>query len=227
METAFVTPSGADIPDFARQRREHGIGDSDDAFKNIDPHNEAIGVDEQSELSVRGQAVRLEGGSTKCARVMASFLEGQDWAGKSVLEVGAGTGLMGIALAIAGARVDLTDQEYVVELLQHNVNRNLTAAQRERARCFELVWGPDAPAQSAAPYDAIIAADLVYAKEAHAPLLETFAAVAGERTEIFFAYIHRFPWEERFFQMMDEGHERALIHYEDGIWIYRFTRREA
>ena len=43
---------------------------------------------------------------------------------RRALELGSGTGLVGMALAALGATVTLTDQKYCLPLLQHNVDRN-------------------------------------------------------------------------------------------------------
>uniref|UniRef100_A0A7S1XQG2 Uncharacterized protein n=1 Tax=Phaeomonas parva TaxID=124430 RepID=A0A7S1XQG2_9STRA len=226
--SAMETPSGRDLPDFAVTAG----GDGDKAHENVDPNNDGIAVDDDSRVEFLGRTLSFQGGSTKCARKCVALL-GRDealresLAGQRVLEVGSGTGVVGTALALAGAVVDLTDQAYVVELLEHNVRENLGAV-ASNAKCFELVWGADAelPASNGGePYRAIFAADLVYAKEAHLPLLEVFRKLGTPETDVYLAYIHRFPWEKRFFDLMATLYDRELLAYDDGIWLYRFRPR--
>lgn len=48
----------------------------------------------------------------------------KDFQNQTVLELGAGTGLVGITCNLLGARVTLTDQKAVLSLLQENVQKN-------------------------------------------------------------------------------------------------------
>ncbi len=63
--------------------------------------------------------------------MLAKYLEHRyakdHWSGKRVLEVGAGCGLVGLALGLQGADVVLTDREEVVPTLKENVQRNINA----------------------------------------------------------------------------------------------------
>jgi len=49
----------------------------------------------------------------------------EHWKDKRIIELGAGTGLAGIALAKLGAQVALTDMEHVLPILRENVATNL------------------------------------------------------------------------------------------------------
>lgn len=78
----------------------------------------------------------IVGGTTKCARTMSSYLESrqEEFAGKTVLELGAGTGLVGLCLAMLGAKVLATDQEPMLEILQANIDENSFVWNKEEAR---------------------------------------------------------------------------------------------
>ncbi|KAG5508205.1 hypothetical protein JKF63_05461 [Porcisia hertigi] len=68
-------------------------------------------------------------------------------AGKNVVELGAGVGCLGIALAMAGARVAITDLKELLPLMEHNVRLNENRVQvrsRGVGHCVALhwKWGP-------------------------------------------------------------------------------------
>ncbi len=85
--------------------------------------------------------------------------------GKRVLELGAGTGLLGIYLAALKADVLMTDNnELVLKLLRHNVKAN-----KARAQVKHLDWSDkDATHEYSQhkPYDYIMGADCVFSLDA-------------------------------------------------------------
>ena len=78
------------------------------------------------------------GGTTKCARVFAQYLFDQHvqhpgcFYQKKILEIGAGTGLVGMTLARLGAYVVFTDQASVLELLRSNIEENIDELDKGR-----------------------------------------------------------------------------------------------
>ena len=74
------------------------------------------------------------------------------WSGQKVLELGCGTGQLGIVLALAGAAVTLTDLAHIVPLTQTNVDLNASRCSIQSV-CVPYMWGspvadiPMAPAQ--------------------------------------------------------------------------------
>ena len=84
--------------------------------------------------------------------------------GKRVLELGSGTGLLGISCALSGASsVIVTDLPYVLPLIQKNVK---SAVVQEIVSVFEWDWNNPRPTfDSELPFDVIVAADVVYDPE--------------------------------------------------------------
>jgi predicted nicotinamide N-methyase len=92
--------------------------------------------------------------------------------GKSVLELGCGLGLAGIAAARAGAEVTMTDyDEDALLFARWNAAVNLDASAAERAQILLLDWREPA----AALYDIILGADIVYERRHFAPLWRFFS----------------------------------------------------
>ena len=105
--------------------------------------------------------------------------------GKRVIELGSGTGLVGLAFWAMGAEVTLTDQPSVLPLTASNVSRTLKANEGAEGVgpppvVKELVWGSEnlevwgfEP-----PYDLVLASDVAYDHRAMAALVQTLAALA-------------------------------------------------
>jgi len=80
--------------------------------------------------------------------------------GKKVLELGAGTGVVGLTLGRLGAEVTLTDNEpELVELMMANVHANSLAGV---VVAQHLDWEDAATYMTEPPFDVIVAADVLY-----------------------------------------------------------------
>ena len=105
--------------------------------------------------------------------------------GKAVVELGAGTGVIGLACAAMGARVTLTDLETALPLLRANAEQNYAAtrAHHNITRRLEpieikaLPWGEPLPDGLRA--DLVIACDCVYQPSAYTHLAATIAALGA------------------------------------------------
>jgi predicted nicotinamide N-methyase len=117
---------------------------------------------------------------------------------RQCLELGAGTGLAGIALALYGANVTFTDIQSVLPLLKKNVEDNILKSTAASAAgqsnivgsvdIKELDWSNEATyTQFKPPYDYIIAADCVYGEAAVEPFLRTVLQMANKKTVVLIA----------------------------------------
>lgn len=84
--------------------------------------------------------------------------------GKRVLELGSGTGLVGIVAACLGAEVQLTDLAVAMPLLKLNmgVNQHLVEPSGGSMSCSVLEWQEPLSSLHGQPWDIVIGSDLVY-----------------------------------------------------------------
>lgn len=93
----------------------------------------------------------------------------ETWRGKTVLELGAGTGLPGVIAASLGARVRQTDlQDVALAVAKMNAQRNNVAI--DHAVADWTAWTDETR------YDVILGADILYGTTMHEHLRKIFAA---------------------------------------------------
>ncbi len=113
------------------------------------------------------------------------------FAGKNVVDLGCGTGIVGIALASFGARVWLTDIGVGVAIARCNAAANAKVITDHSGRVIsqELDWTSSELALTAFPFgssvDFIIACEVVYNNEAFAPLLHVLVTLSSKATFIY------------------------------------------
>uniref|UniRef100_A0A8V5GQU1 Uncharacterized protein n=1 Tax=Melopsittacus undulatus TaxID=13146 RepID=A0A8V5GQU1_MELUD len=118
----------------------------------------------------------------EAALALARFLEREhfDFRGLSVIELGAGTGILGILAAMLGADVTITDLPEALAQIRTNVRLNFPCP-RSRPRVRRLRWGQD---ESSFPGDGhlLLGSDLVYDRSSSAALLAALRSLCGPRS---------------------------------------------
>ena len=119
--------------------------------------------------------------------------------GKRVVDLGSGTGLVGICLRKLGADCVLTDLQNVLPLLRANVDENFGVGTSAAAGVVEeLQWGSDVSAFRP-PFDLVIASDCTYNEHCFDLLLHTLAALSDTHTEIVLSFQKRRKADNVFF----------------------------
>jgi len=103
--------------------------------------------------------------------------------GARTLDLGCGLGLVSVAAALAGARVTASD--WAAEALEFAAAN----AVRNGARIDTLLcdWADPTPLVEGAPWQLVLASDVLYEERNGPPLLELLPRLAGDRGEIWIA----------------------------------------
>ncbi|KAI0773826.1 putative methyltransferase-domain-containing protein [Fomes fomentarius] len=150
--------------------------------------------------------------------------------GRNALELGSGTGLVGLVAGILGARVWITDQAPLLPIMKQNVRLNNL---EYCVTVSELNWGEPIPVDIPKP-DLILAADCVYFEPAFPLLVQTLADLVPDKSsDVLFCYKKRRKADKRFFTLLrkeftwqdvsdDPRHE---IYSREAISLLRLYRK--
>ncbi|XP_078419507.1 EEF1A lysine methyltransferase 3-like [Cetorhinus maximus] len=112
--------------------------------------------------------------------------ERMDFSGKKVIELGSGTGIMGILAVLLGGQVTLTDGSHALKQIEHNVSVNVPDPCRHFPTIRTLSWGFD-HMNFPNDYDIILGSDIVYYPSDYPSLLQTLRHLSNQRTTIYIA----------------------------------------
>ncbi|KAL2076916.1 hypothetical protein ACEWY4_027490 [Coilia grayii] len=146
--------------------------------------------------------------------------------GKTAIELGAGTGLVGIVAALLGANVTVTDRAPALDFLSANVRDNLPPGLQGAARVSELTWGEGLERYEGGAYDLVLGADIVYLEETFPALLRTLEHLSSQRTVVLLACRLRYERDQRFLSLLRGSFAVQDIHYDAqrDVHLYRATR---
>ncbi|GCB77252.1 EEF1A lysine methyltransferase 3-like [Scyliorhinus torazame] len=123
---------------------------------------------------------------------LCRYLEKENisFTGKKVIELGSGTGIVGILATLLGGNVTLTDQPQILHQIEHNISINVPFACRHRLNVRPLAWGED-HTKFPTDYDFILGSDLVYSSVYYSSLIRTLHHLANPDTTIYLSSAFR------------------------------------
>ncbi|XP_070813746.1 protein N-lysine methyltransferase METTL21A [Chaetodon trifascialis] len=150
------------------------------------------------------------------AVVMCMYLElGKvELKGKAAIELGAGTGLVGIVAALLGAKVTITDREPALDFLSTNVEANLPPHSQGSVVVSELTWGEGLDRYPAGGFDVVLGADIVYLEDTFEPLLRTLEHLCSDTTVVLLACKIRYKRDTDFLSMLRQRFTVQEVHYD-------------
>lgn len=156
-----------------------------------------------------------------------------DLVGKQVVELGAGGGLVGLAIAL-GCNLDstlhITDQLPMYELMKQNISLN-NLDSKVSATIYD--WGEPTPSGLPKHPDIILAADCVYFEPAFPLLQETLKDLIGEKTVCYFCFKKRRRADLQFLKVarkmfdvreVDDDPDKDVWSRES-LFLFRITKK--
>ncbi|XP_031568402.1 protein N-lysine methyltransferase METTL21A-like [Actinia tenebrosa] len=161
------------------------------------------------------------------ALVLSQYLESKgNWIkDKKVIELGAGTGLVGMVAAILGGDVVVTDRKAALNYTKTNVKNNLKILSDTSLKVTALDWGQDTSIFSA-PYDIILGADIVYIEETFPNLLKTLTDLSGNESVILLSCRIRYKRDNDFIRLLKTKFNVKKISHDRNvdIKVYEATK---
>lgn len=156
------------------------------------------------------------------------------------LELGAGSGLVGLAIAQAcciNHTVQITDQKPMLALMQDNIRLN-SLTDQVSASVFD--WGSELPSELTSAFRGedrkpgiILAADCVYFEPAFPLLKDTLVELIGQGTVCYFCFKKRRKADWRFMKMIGKLFDVRNIsedednksYSRDSIYLYQIKKK--
>ncbi|XP_078089377.1 EEF1A lysine methyltransferase 3-like [Mustelus asterias] len=149
-----------------------------------------------------------------------------DFTGKKVLELGSGTGIVGILAALLGGDVTMTDRPYVLKQIEYNIVANVPPSCRHRTKTSALAWGNDQD-KFQADFDVILGSDVVYSPTQFLGLLQTLRYFCQDKTVIYLSSDVKYREGSAKFhdEMVPEQFNSEIIHTSGSSCVFKLTRK--
>ncbi|KAG0229197.1 hypothetical protein BGW42_001753 [Actinomortierella wolfii] len=146
---------------------------------------------------------------------------------RKCLELGAGTGLVGIAVAVAFPELDVesTDLEEALQLMQQNVDDNSAFLLRDNMKVGFLDWA-ETNRDGIEPVEVLLLADVVYNEASHAILLQTILDYSDRHTKVLLGYKFRHEAEAQFFEEAKKHFDMQIVHQQDTMQLFLLTLKD-
>ncbi|KAG0056991.1 hypothetical protein BGZ83_002598 [Gryganskiella cystojenkinii] len=141
------------------------------------------------------------------------------------LELGAGTGLVGIAVAVAFPELEVlsTDLDEALALMQQNVDANQALLPHQNMKVGFLDWAEQD--RKVEPVEILLLADVVYNDLSHAWLLQTILDYSDAKTKVLLGYKFRHDSEQQFFENAKAFFKIEVVHEQDAMQLFVLTRK--
>lgn len=141
-----------------------------------------------------------------------------------MIELGAGTGFVGIIASLLGGRVTITDRRMVLNVTRMNVEGNLGEKQKS-VEIKELEWGQNISSFSP-PFHYVLGADIVYIEDTFNDLLKTLQDLCDENSVVLLSCKIRYDRDKRFFDLLSKSFTHKTILYDQQLDITVFEARK-
>ncbi|CAL5874150.1 uncharacterized protein PFLUO_LOCUS8438 [Penicillium psychrofluorescens] len=171
--------------------------------------------------------------------VLAKYIinrHSSDLGDKTIVELGAGGGLVGLAIAhgckIGRAPLYITDQQPMLALMQANIQLNHLSSTVDAS---VLNWGEPLPDHIPPHPDIILAADCVYFEPAFPLLITTLQELLGPNSVCYFCFKRRRRADLRFMKMVKKvflieeipDEPQASTYNRENLFLYTIRAKPA
>ncbi|XP_078089654.1 EEF1A lysine methyltransferase 3-like [Mustelus asterias] len=164
------------------------------------------------------------------AVVLCQYFQDQkfDFTGKKVLELGSGTGLVGILAVLLGGHVTITDVSETLRQIEYNVAANIPVSSKHRSKVRALYWGTDHH-EYPSDFDFILGSDIVYSPSQFSNIVETLLHCSNKNTTIFFCtnMLARMGARDFHNEVVPKKFDSDQVYTDGVISIYKMSKKSA